>query len=91
MTRFRPVLAAILAGLVAALALLLAGCEGESQQDLPQSKVKQVEPSDAESFHSPDRFPNVVTYCVHGHRVILNTRDQGANMAVIPNDPSCAR
>lgn len=81
----------VLIGAALASAALLAGCgEGPSQRDLPQEKVTQIEPEGTRSYHSPDRFPNVVTYCiVGGHRIVLNTRDFGEPVVVIPRDESC--
>lgn len=84
-----------IAATVAALGLVwvattAGACDTESKQDLSEKKVTQVEPEGARSYHSPDGFPNVVTYCiVGGHRVILNTRDFGNPVVPIPNDPSC--
>ena len=89
MTTIRVALAALFISVGIATTGIVAGCS-DSQQDLPQRKVGQVEPEGARAYHSPDQFPNVVTYCIiGGHRVVLNTREQGMPVIVIPNDESC--
>lgn len=78
-----------------AIPLILVACDDTSQDprsDLPDEKVRIIEPNDAQVYLSPDEFPNLVTYCVRtarGHRVFITTRiDQDP---VYIEDRTCAR
>lgn len=82
-------LAAVAVGAV--LALNGCGKMTEPFKDAPRTGVTNDKPADTVTM--PDGFSNVATKCDHGNRVYVayHGNNAYASIAVVANDPSCAR
>lgn len=73
--------------------LALTGCAKitEPFKDAPRSNVTNEQPADTVTF--PDGFSNVATKCDHGNRVYVAYHGDSAyaSIAVVANDPTCAK
>lgn len=75
----------------ASVVMLATGCSSmtESYNDAPISRKIDTP---AEVYSMPDGFANVASKCdLHGNRIYSTRTDGGESMAVVPNDPSCAK
>lgn len=77
--------------------LALAGCGANSKltEFLQDADVAGRNTAPADVLNFPDGFANVATKCDHGNRVYVSrTSDSGSTgrgIAVVPNDPTCAK
>lgn len=83
-------------GLVVLALLGLTACASSNKfsqygNDAPRTSVVNADAADIISF--PDGFSNMSTKCDHGNRVysLFHGNSNYGALAVVPNDPSCAK
>lgn len=94
MTMFINTRRAVALALSATLALAAGGCGAKANEpfkDAPRSGNTNTTPADVVTM--PDGFTNVASKCDHGNRLYVSYHGDAAyaSIAVVPNDPSCAR
>ena len=74
---------------VPAVGLLIAACGSpKALDDLPVDRQNVIE-GEVTVWLAPDEFPNIAWFCNGPTGVYLNTRDSGALMEIVPDDPAC--
>lgn len=83
-------------GLVVLALLGLTACASSNKfsqygNDAPRTAVVNADAADIISF--PDGFSNMSTKCDHGNRIysLFHSNSNYGAVAVVPNDPSCAK
>lgn len=76
---------------MASVLLAVTGCSSMTEP-WNDAKIEKKDDSPAEVYSMPDGFANFATKCDrHGNRVYTTRTEGGEAMAVVSNDPSCAK